>query len=157
LEKNWLILTKVNNTDIIDVVRLYRNFPKYNYLSDKDIAKAIIPSLALNQYNIFRYENTGVAYAFTNWAFLNSEVEKKFKNTGTLEMLDWNSGNICWHIETVNTDNNKLKQIYKWTAERLSKDIGEDKTVYWLRTTKSGKGIQRFNKMKISTGLRKFK
>ena len=150
-------MTKVNNTDIIDVVRLYRNFPKYNYLSDKDIAKAIIPSLALNQYNIFRYENTGVAYAFTNWAFLNSEVEKKFKNTGTLEMLDWNSGNICWHIETVNTDNNKLKQIYKWTAERLSKDIGEDKTVYWLRTTKSGKGIQRFNKMKISTGLRKFK
>ena len=150
-------MTKVNNTDIIDVVRLYRNFPKYNYLSDKDIARAIIPSLALNQYNIFRYENTGVAYAFTNWAFLNSEVEKKFKNTGTLEMLDWNSGNICWHIETVNTDNNKLKQIYKWTAERLSKDIGEDKTVYWLRTTKSGKGIQRFNKMKISTGLRKFK
>jgi len=150
-------LTKVNNTDIIDVVRLYRNFPKYNYLSDKDIAKAIIPSLALNQYNIFRYENTGVAYAFTNWAFLNSEVEKKFKSTGTLEMLDWNSGNICWHIETVNTDNNKIKQIYKWTAERLSKDIGEDKTVYWLRTTKSGKGIQRFNKMKISTGLRKFK
>jgi hypothetical protein len=72
-------------------------------------------------------------------------------------MLDWNSGNICWHIETVNTDNNKLKQIYKWTAERLSKDIGEDKTVYWLRTTKSGKEIQRFNKMKISTGLRKFK
>jgi len=150
-------LTKVNNTDIIDVVRLYRNFPKYNYLSDKDIARAIIPSLALNQYNIFRYENTGVAYAFTNWAFLNSEVEKKFKNTGTLEMLDWNSGDICWHIETVNTDNNKLKQIYKWTAERLSKDIGEDKTVYWLRTTKSGKGIQRFNKMKISTGLKKFK
>ena len=149
-------MTKVNNTDIIDVVRLYRNFPKYNYLSDKDIAKAIIPSLALNQYNIFRYENTGVAYAFTNWAFLNSEVEKKFKNTGTLEMLDWNSGNICWHIETVNTDNNKLKQIYKWTAERLSKDIGEDKTVYWLRTTKSGKEIQRFNKMNISTGLRKF-
>jgi len=150
-------LTKVNNTDIIDVVRLYRNFPKYNYLSDKDIAKAIIPSLALNQYNIFRYENTGVAYAFTNWAFLSPKVEKKFKNTGTLEMLDWNSGNICWHIETVNTDNNKLKQIYKWTAERLSKDIGEDKTVYWLRTTKSGKEIQRFNKMKISTGLRKFK
>ena len=147
----------VNNTDIIDVIRLYRNFPKYNYLSDKDIARAIIPSLALNQYNIFRYENTGVAYAFTNWAFLNTETEKRFKETGTLEMLDWNSGNICWHIETVNTDNNKLKQIYKWTAERLSKDIGEDKTVYWLRTTKSGRGIQRFNKMKISTGLRKFK
>ena len=146
----------VNNTDIIDVIRLYRNFPKYNYLSDKDIARAIIPSLALNQYNIFRYENTGVAYAFTNWAFLNTETEKRFKETGTLEMLDWNSGNICWHIETVNTDNNKLKQIYKWTAERLNKDIGKDKTINWLRMNKSGRGIKRINKMTVSTALRKF-
>jgi len=149
-------LTKVNNTDIIDVVRLYRNFPKYNYLSDKDIAKAIIPSLALNQYNIFRYENTGVAYAFTNWAFLNTETEKRFKETGILEMLDWNSGDICWHVETINTDNNKLKQIYKWTAERLNKDIGKDKTINWLRMNKSGRGIKRINKMTVSTALRKF-
>jgi hemolysin-activating ACP:hemolysin acyltransferase len=149
-------LTKVNNTDIIDVVRLYRNFPKYNYLSDKDIARAIIPSLALNQYNIFRYENTGVAYAFTNWAFLNTETEKRFKETGILEMLDWNSGDICWHVETINTDNNKLKQIYKWTAERLNKDIGKDKTINWLRMNKSGRGIKRINKMTVSTALRKF-
>ena len=146
----------VNNTDIIDVVRLYRNFPKYNYLSDKDIARAIIPSLALNQYNIFRYENTGVAYAFTNWAFLNTETEKRFKETGILEMLDWNSGDICWHVETINTDNNKLKQIYKWTAERLNKDIGKDKTINWLRMNKSGRGIKRINKMTVSTALRKF-
>ena len=149
-------MTKVNNTDIIDVVRLYRNFPKYNYLSDKDIARAIIPSLALNQYNIFRYENTGVAYAFTNWAFLNTETEKRFKETGILEMLDWNSGDICWHVETINTDNNKLKQIYKWTAERLNKDIGKDKTINWLRMNKSGRGIKRINKMTVSTALRKF-
>lgn len=146
----------VNNTDIIDVIRLYRNFPKYNYLSDKDIARAIIPSLALNQYNIFRYENTGVAYAFTNWAFLNTETEKRFKQTGILEMLDWNSGDICWHVETINTDNNKLKQIYKWTAQRLNKDIGKDKTINWLRMNKSGRGIKRINKMTVSTALRKF-
>jgi hemolysin-activating ACP:hemolysin acyltransferase len=146
----------VNNTDIIDVIRLYRNFPKYNYLSDKDIARAIIPSLALNQYNIFRYENTGVAYAFTNWAFLNTETEKRFKQTGILEMLDWNSGDICWHVETINTDNNKLKQIYKWTAERLNKDIGKNKTINWLRMNKSGRGIKRINKMTVSTALRKF-
>jgi len=146
----------VNNIDIIDVIRLYRNFPKYNYLSDRDIARAIIPSLALNQYNIFRYKNTGVAYAFTNWAFLNTETEKRFKETGILEMLDWNSGDICWHVETINTDNNKLKQIYKWTAERLNKDIGKDKTINWLRMNKSGKGIKRINKMTVSTALRKF-
>ena len=149
-------MTKVNNTDIIDVVRLYRNFPKYNYLSDKDIARAIIPSLALNQYNIFRYKNTGVAYAFTNWAFLNTETEKRFKETGILEMLDWNSGDICWHIETINTDKNKLKEIYRWTAERLSKDLDKDKTVYWLRMNKSGRGIKRINKITVLKGINKF-
>ena len=147
----------VNNTDIIDVIRLYRNFPKYTYLSDRDIARAIIPSLALNQYNIFRYKNTGVAYAFTNWAFLSPEVEKRFKQTGILEMLDWNSGDICWHIETVNTDNTKLKAIYKWTAERLSEDIGNDGIIHWLRTNKLGKGIKRLNQMTVSTAKRKFK
>ena len=150
-------MTTVNNTDIIDVIRLYRNFPKYNYLSDRDIDRAIIPSLALNQYNIFRYPNTGVAYAFTNWAFLSPQAEERFMRTGELQMLDWESGDRCWHIETINTALDKIKEIYKWTAERLAKDIGEDKTVYWLRTNKSGKKILRFNKMKISTGKRKFK
>ena len=146
----------VNNNDIIDVIRLYRNFPKYTYLSDRDIAKAIIPSLALNQFNIFRYESTGVAYAFTNWAFISPEVEKRFKEKGYLEMLEWDSGNICWHVETVNTDNNKLKEIYKWTADKLENYIGEDGIIHWIRMNKSGRGIKRYNKMKVSTAKRKF-
>jgi hemolysin-activating ACP:hemolysin acyltransferase len=146
----------VNNTDIIDIIRLYRCYPKYNYLSDKDIARAIIPSLSLNQYNIFRYDNTGIAYAFTNWAFLSPTVEKRFLTTGVLENLDWDSGINCWHIETVNTANNKLKEIYKWTINRLSNDIGEDKIINWIRTNKSGLKIKRINKMKIKTGKRKF-
>ena len=147
----------VNNDDIIEVIRLYRNFDKYNHLSNRDIAKQIIPSLSLNRYKIFRYPTTNVAYAFTNWAFLNKEVEERFKKTGFLENLDWDSGDICWHIETVNTHPAKLKEIYKWTAERLSKDINDNnKYVYWLRMNKSGKGIKRFNKIKISTGVNKF-
>lgn len=150
-------MTKVNNTDIIDIIRLYREFPKYNFLSNREIAKAIIPSLALNQYHIFRYPNTGVAYAFTNWAFLSLEVEKRFKTTGILEMLDWQSGDRCWHIETVNTALDKLKQIYKWTADRLAKDITDDGIIHWLRTNKSGKGIKHLNQMKVSTAKRKFK
>ena len=85
----------VTSSDIIDVIRLYREFPKYNYLSDRDIAIAIIPSLSLNQYNIFRYPTTGVAYAFTNWAFLNKIAEERFLKTGILENLDWDSGDIC--------------------------------------------------------------
>lgn len=146
----------VNNNDIIDVIRLYRNFPKYTYLSDRDIARAIIPSLALNQFNIFRYKNTGVPYAFTNWAFISPEVEKRFKEKGYLEMLEWNSGNICWHVETVNTAPNKLKEIYKWTADKLEKNIGEEGIIHWIRMNKSGKGIKRYNKIKVSIAKRKF-
>lgn len=146
----------VNSSDIIDIIRLYREFPKYNYLSDRDIARAIIPSLSLNQFKIFRYPSTDVAYAFTNWAYLNKTAEERFLKTGVLENLDWDSGDICWHIETVNTNNTKLKEIYKWTAEKLSKEIGNDSTIHWLRINKSGKEIKRLNKMKVSTAKRKF-
>lgn len=146
----------VTSSDIIDVIRLYREFPKYNYLSDRDIAKAVIPSLSLNQYNIFRYPTTGVAYAFTNWAFLNKTAEERFLKTGILENLDWDSGDICWHIETINTAQDKIKEIYKYTANRLAKDVGEDKYCNWIRTNKSGKGIKRINKMKIAIGKKKF-
>ena len=146
----------VNNSDIIDIIRLYRNFPKYTYLSNRDIARAIIPSLALNQFNIFRYESTGVAYAFTNWAFISPEVEKRFKEKGYLEMLEWDSGNICWHVETINTAPNKLKEIYKWTTDKLEKYIGEEGIIHWIRMNKSGRGIKRYNKMKVKTAKRKF-
>ena len=146
----------VTSSDIIEVIRLYREFPKYNYLSDKDIARAIIPSLSLNQAKIFRYPSTGVVYAFTNWAYLNKQVEDRFLKTGILENLDWDSGDICWHIETINTAQNKIKEIYKYTANRLAEDIGEDKYCHWIRMNKSGRGIKRVNKMKISTGVKKF-
>jgi hemolysin-activating ACP:hemolysin acyltransferase len=146
----------VTSSDIIDVIRLYREFPKYNYLSDRDIARAIIPSLSLNQAKIFRYPTTGVVYAFTNWAYLNKQVEDRFLKTGILENLDWDSGDICWHIETINTAQNKIKEIYKYTANRLAEDIGEDKYCHWIRMNKSGRGIKRVNKMKISTGVKKF-
>ena len=75
----------VSSADIIDIIRLYRTFPKYNFISDKEIAKGIIPSLDLNQYKLFRYPSTDVAYAFTNWAFLNKESEERFLKTGILE------------------------------------------------------------------------
>ena len=149
-------MTMVNSNDIIDIIRLYREFPKYNYLSDRDIARAIIPSLSLNQFKIFRYPTTDVAYAFTNWAYLNKTVEERFLKTGVLENLDWDSGDICWHIETVNTALDKIKEIYKYTAQRLAEDIGKDKYCNWIRMNKSGRGIKRINKMKIEIGLRKF-
>lgn len=146
----------VNNNDIIDIIRLYREFPKYNYFSDRDIVKTIIPSLSLNQYNIFRYPSTGVAYAFTNWAFLSPDVEDSFLKTGVLENLDWNSGSACWHIETVNTTQNKIKEIYKLSVEKISKKLNDDDYINWIRVDIENKKIKRINKMKVSTAKRKF-
>jgi len=145
----------VDNTDIIEIIKLYRNFPKYNYLSDKDIAIAIIPSLSLNQYKIFE-DDYGDVYAFTNWAFLNKEVEQKFLKTGVLENVDWQSGNICWHIETVNTTPNKIKTIYKESVKKISTILNDDKYINWIRIDKTGKKIKRINNMKIKTANRKF-
>tara|TARA_R110001592_G_scaffold152619_3_gene380313 strand:- start:657 stop:1100 length:444 start_codon:yes stop_codon:yes gene_type:complete len=145
----------VDSNDIIEIIKLYRKFSKYDSYTDREIAKAIIPSLSLNQYKIFEDEY-GDVYAFTNWAFLNKKVEERFLKTGVLENVDWQSGNICWHIETVNTTPNKIKEIYKYTAKRLAADIGEDKYCNWIRVNDLGTGIKRINKMKISTGLRKF-
>tara|TARA_R110000764_G_scaffold98312_3_gene182644 strand:+ start:811 stop:1266 length:456 start_codon:yes stop_codon:yes gene_type:complete len=146
----------VTSSDIIDVIRLYREFPKYNYLSDRDIAITIIPSLSLNQYNIFRYPSTGVAYAFTNWAFLSPNVEDRFLKTGVLENLDWDSGSNCWHIDTVNTTQDKIKEIYKLSVEKISKIINDDDYINWLRIDVLNKKIKRINKMKVSTAKRKF-
>ena len=145
----------VDNTDIIEIIKLYRNFPKYNYLSDKDIAIAIIPSLSLNQYKIFE-DDYGDVYAFTNWAFLNKEVEQRFLKTGVLENVDWQSGNICWHIETVNTTPNKIKTIYKESVKKISTILNDDKYINWIRIDKTGKKIKRINNMKIKTANRKF-
>ena len=87
---------------------------------------------------------------------LSKTAEERFLKTGILENLDWDSGNICWHIETINTAQDKIKEIYKYTANRLAKDVGEDKYCNWIRTNKSGRGIKRINKMKIAIGKKKF-
>jgi len=146
----------VNNSDIIDVIRLYREFPKYNYLSDRDIAISIIPSLSLNQYNIFRYPSTNVAYAFTNWAFLSPDVEKEFLQTGIVGNLNWDSGSSCWHIDTINTAPNKIKEIYKQSVNKISKVINDNEYINWIRVDIQNKKIKRINKMKVSTAKKKF-
>ena len=63
--------------DITDTIHLYKSHNVYNHLSKDDVAQHILPSVALNQYKVFRYDNTGVAYAFTNWAFLNNEAQNR--------------------------------------------------------------------------------
>ena len=143
--------------DLKEAIRLYKDQYIWKHMTTKELADYIIPSIALDQYHLFKYETTGVAYAFTNWAFLSKEAEERFKKTGIVERFDWDSGNNVWHIDTINTHKGKINDIYKWTAYNFLKILPEDTEVNWIRLTKSGDGIKRINKMRIKDGVRKFK
>ena len=142
--------------DIKDIIRLYKSQSIYKTLSTDEIASHIIPSIALNQYKVFRYETTGVAYGFTNWAFLNKDAEDNFKQTAKLNNNDWNSGKNCWHIDTINTAQNKLTSMYNWTAEYFSKLLSDDEYFNWIRLDNTGQKVKRVNRIKASNGKRKF-
>ena len=144
------------NQDILDAIKLYKEYDVYKNLSKNDIAQHLIPSISLNQYKVFRYDNTRVAYGFTNWAFLNKEVENKFKQTGELNKFDWDSGKNCWHIDTISTAFNKLKDIYKWTINNLSTHLKDEQYINWIRLNKQGTQVKRINKMTLKEGKRKF-
>ena len=144
------------NQDILDAIKLYKEYDVYKNLSKNDIAQHLIPSISLNQYKVFRYDNTGVAYGFTNWAFLNKEVENKFKHTVELNKFDWDSGKNCWHIDTISTAFNKLKDIYKWTINNLSTHLKDEQYINWIRLNKQGTQVKRINKMTLKEGKRKF-
>ena len=144
------------NQDILDAIKLYKEYDVYKNLSKNDIAQHLIPSISLNQYKVFRYDNTGVAYGFTNWAFLNKEVENKFKQTGELNKFDWDSGKNCWHIDKISTAFNKLKDIYKLTINNLSTHLKDEQYINWIRLNKQGTQVKRINKMTLKEGKRKF-
>ena len=144
------------NEDIKDAIRLYKEQEIWKHMTTKELAEYLIPCIALNQYHIFRYETTGVAYAITNWAFLNDEAQERFKKNGILERFDWDSGKNVWHIDTINNHKGWINDIYKWTAFNFLKTLPEDTDVNWIRLTKSGNAIKIINKMKIKYGVRKF-
>ena len=143
--------------DLQEVIRLYQDQYIWQHMTQRELADYLVPCIALNQYHIFRYDTTGVAYAFTNWAFMSDESEKRFKETGVIEKFDWDSGKNVWHIDTINNHNGKINEIYKWTVENFLKILPEETEVNWIRLTKSGDKIKRVNKMKIKDGVRKFK
>ena len=143
--------------DLQEVIRLYQDQYIWQHMTQRELADYLVPCIALNQYHIFRYDTTGVAYAFTNWAFMSDDAQKRFKETGVIEKFDWDSGKNVWHIDTINNHNGRINEIYKWTAENFLKILPEETEVNWIRLTKSGDKIKRVNKMKIKDGVRKFK
>ena len=144
------------NKDIQEAIKLYKEQEIWKHMTNKELVDYLIPCIALNQYHVFRYETTGVAYAITNWAFLSDEVQEKFKRTGKLDRFDWDSGKNVWHIDTIYNHNGRINDIYKWTAFNFLKILPEDTEINWIRLSKSGDAIKRINKMTIKQGVRKF-
>ena len=120
--------------DITVAFGLYKSFPRYQPHTFEDVLDHIAPSVELNQYKI-HYEN-GIPHAFTNWAFLSEDAEKRFMTTAELNPEDYNSGNIPWHIETICTGN--IKSVMKWTKEYFTNLLGYNKPVKWLRVSDDG-------------------
>ena len=114
----------VNSDDIIEIIKLYRKFSKYDSYTDREIAKSIIPSLSLSQYKT-HYENNKLI-GFTNWAYVRKETELHFLKTGIIKR--WNDGDIMLHVDFVATK--KIKNIMKWLKNNAFNSMGLNKNIH---------------------------
>ena len=129
------IFDKDKLKDMHDVISLYKRFDRYKDLTREDLYYHILPSFKLNQYKIHKDENDMIA--FTNWAFLNKDTEKKFIQTGDLRDNSWNSGNELWHIDTVCVKN--IRKVMAWTKQHFTKVLGLNQPINWLRISDDNK------------------
>ncbi len=129
------IFDKDKLKDMHDVISLYKRFDRYKDLTREDLYYHILPSFKLNQYKIHKDKNDMIA--FTNWAFLNKDTEKKFIQTGDLRDNSWNSGNELWHIDTVCVKN--IRKVMAWTKQHFTKVLGLNQPINWLRISDDNK------------------
>ncbi len=121
-----------------DIVELFRNFKKYDYLRDDELRLYLMPSLNLKQCMKVYEEEELVGFA--NWAYLHDLVEKRFKETGKIKQTEWKSGRNAWVIEVVSIRNTKslTQKLYNYFKER----IPVDSCVKWLRVNGD---VKKFN------------
>jgi hemolysin-activating ACP:hemolysin acyltransferase len=115
--------------DMQTIISLYKKFDKYSEFDRQDIYCHILPSFKLKQYKIHKDGENVIA--FTNWAFLDIEADKKFSETSLIDDDKWNSGNIVWHVDTVCVKD--IKKVMRWTKQYFTNLLGLGKPVYWLR------------------------
>ena len=115
--------------DLYRIVHLFRQFPKYDKFSYKELVKAIIPSINLDQYQIHRIAGQDVG--FTNWAYLSDNVEQRFLFTKKLKDNEWNCGNNIWVMNVLAKSN--CLQIMKWVKNYFRDKIEVNESVKWVR------------------------
>lgn len=113
-----------------DVVDLFRNFKKYDCMTDNELRLYLMPSMNLKQCKRF-YKGEQLV-GFVNWAYIHNLTEQRFKKTGKIMATEWKSGNNLWLIEIVSIKNTfkMMRTIYNYFKQVLH----IDQSINWLRT-----------------------
>ena len=130
--------------DLYRIIHLYRQFPKYDKFTYKQLTEMITPSVNLDQYQIHRIGNEDVG--FTNWAYLSDNVEQRFKLIGKLKPNEWNCGDNIWVMQVVAKSN--AKEIMKWVKDYFRDKIEVNESVKWIRADKNFQIYRRSEKYK---------
>ena len=131
-------------TDLYRIIHLYRQFPKYDKLTYKQLTEMITPSLNLDQYQIHRIGNEDVG--FTNWAYLSDNVEQRFKLIGRLKPNEWNCGDNIWVMQVIAKSH--VKEIMKWVKDYFRDKIEVNESVKWIRANNDFQIYRRSEKYK---------
>ena len=130
--------------DLYRIIHLYRQFPKYDKFTYKQLTEMITPSVNLDQYQIHRIGTEDVG--FTNWAYLSDNVEQRFKLIGKLKPNEWNCGDNIWVMQIVAKSN--AKEIMKWVKDYFRDKIEVNESVKWIRADKDFQIYRRSEKYK---------
>ena len=130
--------------DLYRIIHLYRQFPKYDKFTYKQLTEMITPSINLDQYQIHRIGNQDVG--FTNWAYLSDNVEQRFKLIGRLKPNEWNCGDNIWVMQILAKSH--AKEIMKWVKDYFRNKIEVNESVKWIRANNDFQIYRRSEKYK---------
>jgi hemolysin-activating ACP:hemolysin acyltransferase len=130
--------------DIRTIISLYKRFDRYKRFTDTSLLFHIFPSYQLKQYKLHKQGDEVIA--FTNWAFLSDEAEKRFLSTTFLKPNDWNSGNNIWLMEVICVKD--VKKVMSWIKEHFRKILKVNQPINWVRISDDGKIYRKSTKFK---------
>ena len=121
--------------DVEASINLFLQADNYKEMFKGDISSIvdyILPAIKLNQYRVFRRGDN--PYAYTSWAYMDSDASDKFKKTGMIEHDSWwNNGEEVWHIDTVVKKGFDVLPIHRWTSQNIAELKGDKTKVNWVR------------------------
>jgi len=121
--------------DVEASINLFLQADNYKEMFKGDIPSVvdyILPAIKLNQYRVFRRGDN--PYAYTSWAYMNSDASDKFKRTGIVEQESWwNNGEEVWHIDTIVKKGSDILPIHRWTSQNIAELKGDKTKINWVR------------------------